>query len=717
MGRRAMTSPPSTPRAPTSRRGSVALALLGVALALVGLTALYVRHELANRDRFADRSVEALRSKPVQTVIAEEVAVELIERGSPDVVASRPLVLTAVQAILETEEFERILRRSAASAHDLLFHGDRDVVVELQTAREALLPAIRSVSPEVARQIPADFAPRIAQIERSDAATSAVRVADAASAAALPLLIAGLAALAGALWVAPDRRRAVLMAALCLIGGAGTGLIAMALLRLQVVSRADQVGVISEDDAQAAAGAVWDAFAGDLERWFEILAFAGIATAGAALLAAARLDRASALRRAAEAVAGVRLPRGVRVLRGVALALLGALVLLRIEPVFAGVVAIVGALLVLLGLAELLSTAGRPAATARRPRHRRVRPAVVAAAGAALAAVVVVAVAVVPGGGPATPPRKGEITECNGLRVLCDRRLDQVVLPGTHNAMSAANRPGWFFANQTRPVPRQLRDGIRLLMLDPHYGVVDARGRVRTDLRAEGTNRNRVARRLGLAGVDAAERLAGRLGLVPTEGKREVFLCHTLCELGADRMSSTLDELRGFLERNRSEVVVLLLESSVAPRDVQAEFEHADLEPYLATLDRDRPLPTLREMIASGRRLVVFDQGDGGPAPWYQPGFVYIQDTRIDSLLESPIACKPGRGTPESPLFVINHWVDSFPPSPSRARQVGDRRTLLRRVRRCRATLGRVPNAIAVDFYDRTDVVAVARRLNLEGAG
>jgi hypothetical protein len=117
------------------------------------------------------------------------------------------------------------------------------------------------------------------------------------------------------------------------------------------------------------------------------------------------------------------------------------------------------------------------------------------------------------------------------------------------------------------------------------------------------------------------------MGLVLAEGEREVFLCHTLCELGAERMSSTLDEIRGFLERNRSEVVVVLLESSVDPGDVEHEFDEADLEPYLATLRRGEPLPTLREMIASGRGLVILSEGDGGEASWYQPGFVFVQDT------------------------------------------------------------------------------------------
>ena len=282
--------------------------------------------------------------------------------------------------------------------------------------------------------------------------------------------------------------------------------------------------------------------------------------------------------------------------------------------------------------------------------------------------------------------------------------------------MAAANRPGWFFANQVRPIPRQLRDGIRLLMIDPHYGVVDSQGRVRTDLRAEGTNRNRVARRLGSDAVTAAERLGGRLGLVPAEGRREVFLCHTLCELGAERMSSTLDELRGFLERNRSEVLVVFIESSVDPGAVEKQFEEADLEPYLAALRRGEPLPTLRQMIASGRRLVVFDEGDGGDSGWYQAGFLFVEDTRIRSLLRSPTACDPNRGSPESPLLLMNHWIDRFPPPVRDNGDVSQRRTVLRRVRSCRDARGDVPNLIAVDFYDRGDVIPAVGEFNRQGA-
>ncbi|MDQ3632318.1 MAG: hypothetical protein M3417_13825, partial [Actinomycetota bacterium] len=317
--------------------------------------------------------------------------------------------------------------------------------------------------------------------------------------------------------------------------------------------------------------------------------------------------------------------------------------------------------------------------------------------------------------GPPAPLKEEDVTACNGLPDLCDRRLDQVVLPGTHNSMSAADRPGWLFANQSRPVPRQLDDGIRLLLLDPHYGIVNAEGRIRTDLSAEGTTRNRAAAELGQDAVRAAERLAGRLGLVPTDGERKIYLCHTLCELGAERLSSTLREVRGWLERNRSEILVLLLESSVDSEDVERAFEDAELGRYLATLPRGRPLPTLRQLITSGRRLVVLDDGDGGDASWYQPGFLFAQSTSIDAFTQSRTSCQPGRGSPGSPLLLMNHWVDRFPPPARAARDANRRAVLLRRTRSCRERLGRLPNLVAVDFYERGDVVRTAREINRSG--
>ena len=54
---------------------------------------------------------------------------------------------------------------------------------------------------------------------------------------------------------------------------------------------------------------------------------------------------------------------------------------------------------------------------------------------------------------------------CNGHEALCDLRLDQLVLPATHNSMSNAE-DGWIAPNQQVGLARQLEDGIRGMLLD-----------------------------------------------------------------------------------------------------------------------------------------------------------------------------------------------------------------------------------------------------------
>ena len=59
---------------------------------------------------------------------------------------------------------------------------------------------------------------------------------------------------------------------------------------------------------------------------------------------------------------------------------------------------------------------------------------------------------------------------------------------------------------------------------------------VRTDLSAEGSDRNKVAEQLP-RGLRVADRVAGRVGLGTLNGTPEPYLCHTLCELGAEPLN------------------------------------------------------------------------------------------------------------------------------------------------------------------------------------
>src|SRR4051812_23807591 len=201
-----------------------------------------------------------------------------------------------------------------------------------------------------------------------------------------------------------------------------------------------------------------------------------------------------------------------------------------------------------------------------------------------------------------SPPRR-----CNGAAALCDRRLDQVVFAATHNSYAASDQPGWRFAPQGHGIARQLDDGIRALLLDVHYGVTDpATGTVRTDLRAEDSDRNKVAQQLSPAALRVADRIAGRIGAGTLRGEPKPYLCHTLCELGAEPLGQELAVIRRFLRGHPGQVVLLVVEDYVPPATIARAFKDAGLEGSVATLDRRRPLPTLGALVANGRRLVVF---------------------------------------------------------------------------------------------------------------
>ena len=318
------------------------------------------------------------------------------------------------------------------------------------------------------------------------------------------------------------------------------------------------------------------------------------------------------------------------------------------------------------------------------------------------------------GGGGTREAVASTANGCNGLRGLCDLRLNEVVFAGTHNSFSAADSPGWYIANQRRTVERQLEDGIRLFLIDPHWGV-ESGGHVRTDFDAEARDRNRVAKSLPPNVLRAAERLAGRLGAGDTSRTRDLWLCHSVCELGATRMVDVLTTIRKFLEANRGEVVILFIEPYVKPREIADRFEEAGLERYVTTLHRDEPLPTLGHLVRTNRRVIVFTEKDAdGTVPWYLDGFSFVQDTPLGATKTSQLSCGLERGDANSPLLMLNHWADLFPPRREANKPFQRERVILDRAHRCARARGLPVNLIAVDHYDQGDLIPAVRALNKE---
>jgi hypothetical protein len=690
---------------------SIALAILAAAAVVVGGTCLYVRQELLSSHAFADRTVAALGKEPVRRVVSREIVVQVIDKSSPDLIAARPLITSVVDTIVATHQFRGLIRLAADQGHRLLFDRGGNVAFSLADAGTVVISAVRTLAPNVARKIPPDVDARLLDLRRQSFAVRTLRAADKIRTLGLVLPLLALALLAGAVAVAPRRRQAITRCAVALAVAGVAVFVDLALLRHSVLANLFGSEELSNADVRAAAGSLWDAYLGDLSA--SALALAAIGTIVAAASANVLRPYAAVARlRRLRARAWPPRTRRARGLIGGAAIALGLLLIAEPTLILDIVVVFAGALLAYFGTGELLSAVGVA------PEHERLS---LASSRAGLAAITVslgiliggVAIALGVGGPSASrPPALAQLT-CNGYAQLCSRRIDQVVFAGTHNSMSAADSPGWLIANQARTIARQLDDGIRAFKISTHYAVGNAPGRIRTDIAAEGQRVNRVSEKLSHEARAALQRLSGSVGFGPPKGKPSVWLCHTLCELGATSMASFLATISRFLKDNPGQVLILFDEDYVSERSLEQEFKRSGLFSHLAVLREGQQMPTLGELVRSQRNVLVFTQEPvSGRYPWDMYGFGFIQDTPLGAVKPSQFSCKLYRGLPSSPLLMMNNWADVFPPRRSPNLPLTKRSFILHRARQCQSERHHIPNVILTDFYDSGDVVRAARILN-----
>jgi hypothetical protein len=349
-----------------------------------------------------------------------------------------------------------------------------------------------------------------------------------------------------------------------------------------------------------------------------------------------------------------------------------------------------------------------------RARGRRLtRPVRVSiAAGALIALFAGVALAAA---GDLAPVRVGR---CNGQVALCDRGIDQIAFVGTHNSMAADREPGWLFVAQDAGIDDQLRDGVRALLIDTHYGFATPRG-VATDLSHASKSREKVVSEVGERFVDTAERLRKRIGYTGG-GTRSIFLCHAFCEVGATPALEALQGVHRFLVSHPEEVLIVSIEDDTTAADTAKLIRDSGLIREVYRGPVKPPWPTLREMIERDERVLVLIENDPGTEPWMHKQSSVAQETpyRFNTAAElaAPTTCRPNRGGTAGSLLLVNHWVDTSPaPRKSIAREVNEREFLEPRLERCRKERGVLPTIIAVDFYRQGGVFATADRVTEEG--
>ena len=198
---------------------------------------------------------------------------------------------------------------------------------------------------------------------------------------------------------------------------------------------------------------------------------------------------------------------------------------------------------------------------------------------------------------------------CNGHIELCARRYDQIAFPATHNAMSAADEPGWFIPEQPTGLLGQLDAGVRVLLIDSYYGQRTRRqGLVATAPESYEAALADARRDFGPEVVDSALRLRNAVTSAPS-GPAEPYMCHGLCEIGSTEWEPVMARVKVWLDTHPREVVTFFIEDSVSAADTATVFSQAGLLPYVYDHSSGSSWPTLGQMINSEHRVVVLIPG------------------------------------------------------------------------------------------------------------
>jgi Short repeat of unknown function (DUF308) len=676
--------------------------------ATLALVVGYVRLAGINSGQFADRAAAAVRDDSVKSLIATEITDQIILRNQADLTAVRPLIQSAAEGIVGGGAFNKAFRSGVGDVHAAFFNREQATltlaVADIGTIVSA---ALELFDPAVARKVDSSKDVVLLKRDVGEAAATAGRVADRVKALAFLLALLAVVLAAAAIWTARDRRRTVMQLGTGIAAGGVVAVVALDVLRTIAVAH------VQGADEQEAAGAVWDVFLGDLHTAAWVFAGSGAVVAAAAASYLKPVDIREPLSRAIGWAATEPERPLLRGIRAVVLLGLGIVVVLNPETVVRLLVTLLGIYLIYAGVSALLRLTYDPEAERLQPAPRtRRRRLLIPAVAAAL--ILLGSGAFVASGG--TSVASLGLPGCNGHKELCDRSLPEIALPATHNAMSVP-LAGWYAAEQDKPIPNQLIDGIRGLLIDTYYADKLAHGRLRTEvdpdaLKVDGVSPEAVA---------AAKRTRDRLGF-SGKGERGMYLCHTFCELGGTPLSEVLRELHAFVVANPSEALVVINQDYVTPADFVKAVRDAGLEPFAYRGPVTGTWPTLREMIESGQRVVFMAENEAGAAPWYRKVYdATVQETPytfknvklLTDKAELAASCRANRGPASAPLFLINHWISTDPiPLPSHAETVNEDGPLLRRVSECERIRHHRANLVAVNFYRRGDPFKVVDTLN-----
>lgn len=692
---------------------TVVIALCSV-LCLLAITSslllFYISRVFFHPQAFADRVAASLAEPGVSALVATRITDSLIQQR-PNLVAFRPIILGTTESLISSAPFRAVVRRAAKAAHrTMISQMGKDISLSVGDASVILQSAL-SNTPKLAEKIPARVTTLLGSSNEAPGGRIIVRLVRFAHnlrIGAFALLVFGIIIGGTAFVFVVDRRRFLLRLGIAL------AIIAL-ILRLAVRFGGKFLAIFAKDDMVGGAIAgLWHAFLSGFMTWALILAAIGLMIAAGVTSLFSRVELLEIGTAIRNWFMKTHKGMSIRLLRGFILLTIGIVFAMFPSVVMTVLAMLVGAIVFFIGMREIFSVILHAI-----PQHKTVQ-ATEESGGISvgrIAAITLVAMLIATPGiyylvtaGTTPPPQI--INTCNGYRELCNRKFNEVVIPATHNSMSAADIPDWMFAEQEKRIPEQLQDGIRGFLIDAHYGM-PAGKHVKTLLEDEAAARKKYEEVLGKEGVDAAMRIRDRL-VGAEKGKRDVYLCHGFCELGADPLIPMLRQIRDFLVMNPNEVITFVIQDeAVTPKDIEKCFVESGLIDFVYRGDVKPPWPTLRKMILADERVIVFAENNSAGVPWYHQAYNFMQETPYKFHKPDEMSCRENRGTATASLFLINNWIETAPaPKPSNAQIVNAYDFLLKRAQLCRQERHMLPNILAVDFYKTGDLIKVVETLN-----
>ncbi len=758
-------------------RRRIAAGLLAIALCFTlfgGLFVSWADQTLFDKQTFASRTTKLLDSPAVRHEIAIQITDAVIQAGPAQLGGFRAVILPVLENVMQTPAFKQAFRKAMEEAHQSLFTADgTDLVVNLSQSLGVLAGSLQISNPDVAANIPTGLDTFLVDLGTNIRGMELWTAAEEFDQLAGGLLIASLTLAVVILFLERRVRHGVFKIGVA-VASAGFLLVGVSVLAPRIAASLVSEKELKDALLQGIEAFVSDLQV--LGVWtigYGVIA-AGLATASTPRHAP--IDARAFWYGLRDRWLGwAPTTTGKRIARALLIIAAGIVLILERDAVLPLGVALVGAYVAYFGVVQLLTVVGRSTDERALSRaegdiesgYRQHRGAWAIAAGVGLVLVLTI------GGLVASSAARSKVASaterrCNGSTELCDRTLDRVAFAGSHNSMSTTSEPGWLFAEQSAGIAAQLNYGVRALLVKTHYGIpspIDVTGAnlVVTDRAAElAANPKAVEQSLppgsSAGSAEQAQKLAASAGIDPA--KRDVYLCHVYCEYGATKLSAVLADIRLFLDQNPDEVILFFAGDYVAQADTERVFRDAGLFDRIYPYDLTQPPPTLGQMLDAGQNIVLLSEFTGQPPAWNTPGYGVFQDTPFtftdasqllvegapdytgsttydtglvnDTLVETDgrsstgttlsfakdwtgtPSCAPNRGTPDSPLFQINHWVTpaGSASTVAQAREVNAYDVLMPRVKACTAERGRFPTIVGVNFATTGDLLQVVDDLN-----